>query len=123
MPLRMLKIADVTPFAYAFEGNIKARMADIGRRIGSKTIGLAIQTVAPGCLSSRRHKHVFQEEILIVMSGTGLLHHAAERFAVGPVVAGRRLPVGGLSLHEQIRARTLGSRHASLLAASGEERL
>jgi uncharacterized cupin superfamily protein len=62
MPLRMLKIADVTPFAYAFEGNFKARMANIERRIGSKTIGLAIQTVVPGCLSSRRHKHVFQEE-------------------------------------------------------------
>jgi uncharacterized cupin superfamily protein len=84
MPLRMLKIADVTPFPYAFEGNIKARKVDIGRRVGSKTIGLAIQTVAPGCLSSRRHKHVFQEEILIIMSGTGLLHHAAERIAVGP---------------------------------------
>jgi uncharacterized cupin superfamily protein len=84
MPLHMLKIAEVAPFTYAFDGNIKARMADIGRKIGSKAIGFAIQTVPPGCQSSRRHKHVFQEEILIIMSGSGLLHHAAERIAVGP---------------------------------------
>jgi len=84
MALRKLKLADVKPFDYAFEGNIKAAMADIGRTIGSRTIGLAIQTVAPGCRSSRRHKHVFQEEMLIVMAGEGVLHHGDKRIAVGP---------------------------------------
>jgi uncharacterized cupin superfamily protein len=84
MALRKLKVSDVKPFDYGFEGNIKATMADIGRTIGSKTIGLAVQTVAPGCWSSRRHKHVFQEEILIVMAGTGILHHGDEPVAVGP---------------------------------------
>jgi uncharacterized cupin superfamily protein len=43
-------------------------MADIGRSVGSQSIGLVIQTVAPGYRSSRRHRHVFQEEILIVMA-------------------------------------------------------
>jgi uncharacterized cupin superfamily protein len=83
MALRKLKLADVKPFDYRFEGNIKASMADVGRTIGSQTIGLAIQTIAPGRLSSRRHKHVFQEEILIVMAGAGVLHHGDERIAVG----------------------------------------
>jgi hypothetical protein len=32
------------------------------------------------------------------------------------VVAGRRLAVDGLALHEQMRARTIGSRHRDLLA-------
>ena len=31
------------------------------------------------------------------------------------VVAGRRLPVHRLALHEQVRARTIGSRHRKLL--------
>ncbi len=82
--LRRVRLEEVTPFAYAFEGEIKARMADIGRNLGSKSIGLTIQTVAPGCFSSRRHKHVFQEEILIVMAGEGTLHHGAERLPARP---------------------------------------
>jgi hypothetical protein len=39
---------------------------------------------------------------------------AVERHA--DVVAGGRLTVGGLSFHEQMRARTIGSRHCTLLA-------
>lgn len=82
MSLRKVKLSEIKPFAYGFGGEIKAKMADVGRTVGSKTIGLAIQTVGPGCFSSRRHKHVFQEEILIVMAGEGKLHHGDERVAV-----------------------------------------
>jgi uncharacterized cupin superfamily protein len=71
MALRRVRLEEVRPFDYEFGGNIKARMADIGRSVGSQSIGLTIQTVAPGCRSSRRHRHVFQEEILIVMAGQG----------------------------------------------------
>lgn len=84
MPLRRLAIADVKPFAYAFEAGIGGTMADIGRTLGSRTIGLIVQTVPPGNRSSRRHRHLFQEEILVVMAGTGLLHHGEEKLAVGP---------------------------------------
>lgn len=59
-------------------------MADIGRAVGSQVIGLTIQTVAPGCRSSRRRRHVFQEEILIVTAGTGTLLHDATRVPVQP---------------------------------------
>ena len=43
---------------------------------------------------------------------------AAEVAAVeghADVVAGRRLAIGGLALHQQMRARTIGSRHRDLL--------
>jgi uncharacterized cupin superfamily protein len=79
-----VRIDDVAPFAYDFGGNIRARMADVGRTVGSQTIGLTIQTVTPGCRSSRRHRHVFQEEILIVMAGTGTLLHGEARVPVRP---------------------------------------
>ena len=81
---RHVRIGDVTPFDYAFEGNIRARMADVGRTLGSQSIGLAIQTVAPGNWSSRRHRHVFQEEILVVMAGRGTLHHGDAKVPCGP---------------------------------------
>jgi len=60
------------------------RVQDIPRTLGSQTIGMTIQTVASGHRSSRRHRHVFQEEILIVMCGTGDLLLGDSRIAVGP---------------------------------------
>jgi len=84
MTLRRVQIAEVRPFDYSFGGTIRGRMADVGRTVGSQSIGLNIQTVAPGCRSSRRHRHVFQEEILVVMQGTGTLLHGDHRIAVAP---------------------------------------
>ena len=79
MSLHRGKLPDVKAFPYSFGGSINGKMADVGRTVGSKTIGLTVQTIAPGCFSSRRHKHLFQEEILIVMSGEGTLHHGDQR--------------------------------------------
>src|SRR5215831_12838557 len=84
MPIRKMNIRDIAPFDYCFGGSIGGQMTDVGRNIGSDSIGLNIQTVPPGNFSSRRHRHLFQEEILIVMSGTGLLHHGQQEVPVGP---------------------------------------
>jgi uncharacterized cupin superfamily protein len=84
MPLRKLNVRDVKPFDYSFEPPIGAKMTDIGRALGSAAVGLTIQTVSPGRRSSRRHRHLFQEEILIVVSGRGTLHHGDERIPVSP---------------------------------------
>jgi uncharacterized cupin superfamily protein len=82
MSLHKLKLAELKHFDYGFGGDIKGRMGDIGRTLGSKTIGLVVQTISPGCFSSRRHKHLFQEEIFVVTAGEGTLHHGSERIAV-----------------------------------------
>jgi uncharacterized cupin superfamily protein len=84
MPVRKLNVQEVKPFEYSFGGLISARMTDIGRALGSASIGLTIQTVAPGHWSSRRHRHLLQEEILLVKAGRGTLHHGEERLPVGP---------------------------------------
>src|ERR1700756_1210160 len=84
MPLRKLNIRDVAAFDYSFAPLVRAQMTDIGRALGSAAIGLTVQTVPPGHRSSRRHRHMFQEEILIVMAGNGTLHHGDERLAVKP---------------------------------------
>ena len=84
MALHHVRMDSVTAFDYGFGGNIKGRMTDIGRNLGSQTIGLTIQTVRPGFRTSRRHRHLFQEEILIVHAGTGVLLHADQRIPVRP---------------------------------------
>jgi uncharacterized cupin superfamily protein len=89
---RHVRIGDVTAFDYAFEPPVAATMADIGRTLGSRKIGLTIQTVAPGHRSSRRHRHLFQEELLIVMSGSGILLHGDDRVPCGPGDAFLYLP-------------------------------
>lgn len=48
MTLRIRNIAEIVPFAHAFEPRIGGRMADIGRIPGIRRIGLTAQTVAPG---------------------------------------------------------------------------
>ena len=84
MPLRKLNIRDVARFEYSLGSPVTAQMADIGRALGSASIGLAIQTVHPGFWSSHRHRHLFQEEILVVMAGNGVLHHGDEPLPIGP---------------------------------------
>jgi uncharacterized cupin superfamily protein len=80
--LRKTKLSEIKPFDCSFGGPVAAKMADVGRTLGSQSIGLTIQTVASGCSSSRRHRHVFQEEILVVVAGSGILHHGDERVVV-----------------------------------------
>src|SRR5579871_156297 len=84
MPLRKKNVRDIAPFNCIFGIEISCQMVDVGRAVDSSTIGLIVQTVEPGKMSSRRHRHIFQEEILIVMSGSGTLHHGDEPLLVEP---------------------------------------
>jgi uncharacterized cupin superfamily protein len=84
MALHQVHIDAVIPFAYGYGAKLRTKMTDIGRSVGSKTVGLTIQTMVPGCRSSRRHRHVFQEEILIVVSGSGVLLHDEEVIRTTP---------------------------------------
>ncbi len=95
---RRVRIGEARAFDYAFEPPVQARMEDVGRTLGSQKIGLTIQTVQPGHRSSRRHRHLFQEELLIVMSGEGTLLHGDTRVPCGPGDAFLYL-AGDLALH------------------------
>ena len=107
MSLHYIRTEGVAPFDYGFGGNIRARMADVGRALGSQSIGLTIQTVSPGCRSSRRHGHLFQEEILIVMAGAGTLLHGDERVPVGREI----VSAIGQTIRRFTRSRTLAPRN------------
>ena len=85
MAARLVNIREVPALDYWFGPLQGGRMQDIGRNVGSDKIGLVVQTIAAGKRSSRRHRHLFQEELLIVMAGEGVLLHGDERL---PVTAG-----------------------------------
>lgn len=82
MKVRHVHLDDVQQVPYVIGDKVAATRADVGRTLGSANIGLAIQRVEPGKRSSRLHRHVFQEEILLVHSGTGVLLHGEERIPV-----------------------------------------
>ncbi len=75
MSLRFKRIDSLQPYHHAPCDGVSVAITDIGRAVGSKTTGLVIQRIKPGFCSSQKHRHIFQEEILIVMDGAGILHH------------------------------------------------
>jgi uncharacterized cupin superfamily protein len=105
---RIVALEALPWFPYAFAGSagtppidgppIRGEVRDPGRALGTQAIGLRIQRIPPGARASRRHRHLFQEELLIVMAGSGVLIHDAERV---PVKAGDCIayPAGDPAAH------------------------
>ncbi|PWU15004.1 MAG: hypothetical protein C5B49_12380 [Bdellovibrio sp.] len=83
-PIRKINLDSIPWKKFALEGPVELEFRDPGRAVGSLKIGLRIQKVQPGKQSSRLHRHLYQEEILIVMSGEGFLRHGEEKVKVKP---------------------------------------
>jgi len=54
-------------------GDVSAMRRNLGRPIGSRTTGLKHATVRPGMLSSLPHCHTSEEEVFVVLDGSGTL--------------------------------------------------
>lgn len=63
-------------------GHIKGIWRDIGRALGTRTIGLRRIEIAAGCFSTPAHEHGADEEIFFVLAGEGLLWQDGETCAV-----------------------------------------
>jgi uncharacterized cupin superfamily protein len=126
MRLRKLNLRTSRHSTMRLRPAIGGQMTDVGRSISTSAIGLIIQTVPPGHRASRRHRQLFQEELLIVHSGTGVLHPGDDRIPVGPGDAVSYLPgdpephtfensgseplqrtIGGLRVQQPVSARGL----------------
>jgi uncharacterized cupin superfamily protein len=79
---RLASVSDVGEAAVELDGITLSYQRDIGRSLGSAAIGFRIQRVPPGKRSSLKHRHLFQEEIILVLSGEGTLLDGDRRFAV-----------------------------------------
>jgi uncharacterized cupin superfamily protein len=79
---RLVGVSDVREVPVELNANTLSYQRDIGRSLGSAAIGLRIQRVPPGKRSSLKHRHLFQEEIILVLAGEGTLLHGDRRFAV-----------------------------------------
>jgi uncharacterized cupin superfamily protein len=57
---------------------------DLGRAAGSRDSGLQWMRIAPGKLSNPEHCHSMEEEIFVILEGSGVLLLGAEEIPVGP---------------------------------------
>jgi uncharacterized cupin superfamily protein len=63
-------------------GHIKGIWRDLGRALGTRTIGLRRIEIAEGCYSTPAHEHGADEEIFFVLAGEGLLWQDGQTCAV-----------------------------------------
>lgn len=64
-------------------GHIKSAWRDLGREVGTRTVGLRRIEIAEGHFSTPAHEHGADEEIFFVLGGEGLLWQEGQTYAVG----------------------------------------
>jgi uncharacterized cupin superfamily protein len=71
-PANIVNVDDVEAFERTGE-TVARRGRDLGRSAGSRQTGLKLYEVAPGKLMNPPHSHSAEEEIFVVLAGTGTL--------------------------------------------------
>ncbi len=64
-------------------GHIKGAWRDLGREVGTRTVGLRRIEIAEGHFSTPAHEHGADEEIFFVLGGEGLLWQEGQTYTVG----------------------------------------
>lgn len=66
-------------------GAYQARLALIGRALGTGQIGINLTVVPPGKKAFPRHYHYINDEIFVVLSGAGTLHYGDSTHRLKPL--------------------------------------
>jgi len=75
---------------HGFSETQMARFA--GADLGCEKIGLALEGVKPGCRQAFGHRHEQDEEVYVVIEGSGRMRLGEETIEVGPMDAIRVAP-------------------------------
>lgn len=99
-------------------GHFGGRRAELGRVLGARKLGYNLTAIAPGKRAYPRHNHHVNEEMFLVLEGSGEVHIGDATFPVrtGDVVA---CPPGGPETAHQLR--NTGITELKVLAISTTE--
>lgn len=80
-----MRVANIheSPSQEMATGHIKGVWRDLGREVGTRTVGLRRIEVAKGFFSTPAHEHGGDEEIFFVLGGEGLLWQDGQTYAIG----------------------------------------
>jgi uncharacterized cupin superfamily protein len=72
---KIVHVSDLpwTPWSVGSTGEVEIR--DPARKLGSALCGLRMYRLAPGKQATRLHRHHLQEEMFLILSGSGTLRH------------------------------------------------
>jgi len=73
--LRVVNLSELAWTPWTPDERVTVDIKDPARALGSALSGLRLLRVAPGQESSWLHRHLLQEEMYLILSGTGLLRH------------------------------------------------
>ena len=66
-------------------GKFQARFGFIGKALGTRKIGINVTVVPAGKAAWPRHYHYNNDEMFLVLEGTGTLHHGEDDYPIKPM--------------------------------------
>ncbi len=82
-PATIVNVSEVEP-SVVRRPRVDRSRRDLGRAAGSHGAGLQWMQVAPGKLSNPEHCHSLEEEIFVILAGSGVLLLGDEQIPIGP---------------------------------------
>ena len=83
------------------DGPFSQKFAEIGSQIGAKQLGYNLTVVQPGCKACPMHNHRGEEEMFLILAGTGTLRFGKNSYSIKEmdIIA---CPTGDSSVAHQI---------------------
>lgn len=66
-------------------GSFEATLALVGKALGTKKIGINLTMVPPRSKAFPRHFHYSNDEMFVVIEGSGVLHYGEDSFPISPM--------------------------------------
>jgi len=79
---RMVNVADLPWRQCSRSERVTVEFKDPANHLGSTVTGFRIERLAPGKQASPFHRHHLQEEMFLILGGTGVLRHGDRKIAV-----------------------------------------
>jgi uncharacterized cupin superfamily protein len=82
---KIVNLSDLPWTPWTTSKGVAVEIRDPARKLGSSHCGFRVYRLAPGMQSTRLHRHLLQEEMFLLLAGTGTLRHGDREV---PVKAG-----------------------------------
>jgi uncharacterized cupin superfamily protein len=79
---RIVNLSDLPWTPWSMSERIGVEIRDPARKLGSALSGLRMYRLAPGKQATRLHRHHFQEEMFLILKGSGTLRHGTKDVTV-----------------------------------------